>query len=254
MSIHPTAIVHPARGSPRNVESAPIRSSATRRDRRRHLDRTPRGHRTPPASASDNRIFQFCSIGEEPRTKYAAEPTRLEIGDRNTIREFCTFNTGTAGCGLTRVGNDNWIMAYVHVRTTAWSATRPSSPTTRAGRPCPSWATGRSSAVSPACIQFVRVGAHSFCGSAPCCCRTCRLRLVPATRQAHGINSEGLKRRVYSSEGIGHQARPTNPVPQRPDPRRRPSARQIAAERPTVGARAAAVLDFIADSGRGIVR
>jgi acetyltransferase-like isoleucine patch superfamily enzyme len=65
----------------------------------------------------DNRIFQFCSIGEQPQDKkYAGEPTRLEIGDRNTIREFCTFNCGTAqDAGVTRLGNDNWIMAYVHL-------------------------------------------------------------------------------------------------------------------------------------------
>jgi UDP-N-acetylglucosamine acyltransferase len=65
----------------------------------------------------DNRIFQFNSLGEVPQDKkYDGEPTRLEIGDRNTIREFCTFNLGTAqDVGITRVGNDNWIMAYVHI-------------------------------------------------------------------------------------------------------------------------------------------
>ena len=64
-----------------------------------------------------NRIFQFCSLGEIPQDKkYAGEPTRLEIGDNNTIREFCTFNIGTSqDAGVTRVGNDNWIMAYVHL-------------------------------------------------------------------------------------------------------------------------------------------
>ncbi|MCB1893793.1 MAG: acyl-ACP--UDP-N-acetylglucosamine O-acyltransferase, partial [Rhodocyclaceae bacterium] len=65
----------------------------------------------------DNQIFQFCSIGAVPQDKkFAGEPTRLEIGDRNTIREYCSFNLGTAqDGGVTRVGNDNWIMAYVHV-------------------------------------------------------------------------------------------------------------------------------------------
>ena len=64
-----------------------------------------------------NRIFQFASIGEEPQDKkYAAEPTALEIGDRNTIREFVTINRGTAqDDGVTRLGDDNWIMAYVHI-------------------------------------------------------------------------------------------------------------------------------------------
>jgi UDP-N-acetylglucosamine acyltransferase len=64
-----------------------------------------------------NQIFQFSSIGAAPQDKkYKGESTRLEIGDRNTIREFCTFNTGTVqDKGVTRIGSDNWIMAYVHV-------------------------------------------------------------------------------------------------------------------------------------------
>ncbi|MGP1629154.1 MAG: acyl-ACP--UDP-N-acetylglucosamine O-acyltransferase [Giesbergeria sp.] len=65
----------------------------------------------------DNRIFQFASVGAPPQDKkYAGEPTKLVIGDRNTIREFCTINTGTAqDRGVTTVGDDNWIMAYVHI-------------------------------------------------------------------------------------------------------------------------------------------
>ena len=65
----------------------------------------------------DNRIFQFASLGAQPQDKkYAGEPTRLVIGDRNTVREFCTFNAGTVqDQGVTTIGDDNWIMAYVHV-------------------------------------------------------------------------------------------------------------------------------------------
>jgi len=65
----------------------------------------------------DNRIFQFCSLGAAPQDKkYAGEDTELHIGDGNTIREFCTFNLGTAqDSGVTRVGSDNWVMAYVHL-------------------------------------------------------------------------------------------------------------------------------------------
>lgn len=65
----------------------------------------------------DNRIFQFSSLGGIPQDKkYAGEPCELVIGDRNTIREFCTFNIGSpSGGGITRVGNDNWLMAYVHL-------------------------------------------------------------------------------------------------------------------------------------------
>ena len=65
----------------------------------------------------DNQIFQFASLGAQPQDKkYAGEPTQLIIGDRNTVREFCTFNTGTAqDRGITEIGSDNWIMAYVHI-------------------------------------------------------------------------------------------------------------------------------------------
>ena len=65
----------------------------------------------------DNRIYQFASLGADPQDKkYAGEPTKLVIGDRNTIREFTTFNTGTVqDKGITQIGDDNWIMAYVHV-------------------------------------------------------------------------------------------------------------------------------------------
>ena len=64
-----------------------------------------------------NQIFHFVSLGEAPQDKkYDGEPTRLEIGDHNVIREFCTFNTGTVqDRGVTTIGNHNWIMAYVHI-------------------------------------------------------------------------------------------------------------------------------------------
>ena len=72
------------------------------------------GHTT---IGGDNRIFQFNSLGAIPQDKkYAGEPCELIIGDRNTIREFCTFNIGSPGdTGVTRIGHDNWIMAYVHL-------------------------------------------------------------------------------------------------------------------------------------------
>ncbi|HTS86818.1 MAG TPA: acyl-[acyl-carrier-protein]--UDP-N-acetylglucosamine O-acyltransferase, partial [Usitatibacter sp.] len=65
----------------------------------------------------DNRIFHFCSIGEANQDKkYKGEPTEVVIGDRNTIREYCSINRGTVqDGGVTRVGDDNWIMAYVHI-------------------------------------------------------------------------------------------------------------------------------------------
>ncbi|NLD67911.1 MAG: acyl-ACP--UDP-N-acetylglucosamine O-acyltransferase, partial [Limnobacter sp.] len=71
----------------------------------------------PTTIGRDNRIFQFASIGAAPQDKkYAGEPTALEIGDANTIREFVTINRGTVqDRALTTIGSDNWIMAYVHI-------------------------------------------------------------------------------------------------------------------------------------------
>ncbi|MCW8853936.1 MAG: acyl-ACP--UDP-N-acetylglucosamine O-acyltransferase [Gammaproteobacteria bacterium] len=71
----------------------------------------------PTKIGKENRIFQFASIGEQPQDlKYAGQPTRLEIGDRNTIREYVSFNRATVeDAGTTRIGSDNLFMAYVHV-------------------------------------------------------------------------------------------------------------------------------------------
>ncbi len=71
----------------------------------------------PTRIGEDNHIYQFASVGDAPQDKkYRGEPTRLEIGDRNTIREFVTINRGTVQDeGITRIGDDNWIMAYVHI-------------------------------------------------------------------------------------------------------------------------------------------
>ena len=118
MSVHPTAIVHPAARLGEGVVVGPYAMVGE------HVeigDQTVIGPHVVVVGHTrigrDNRIFQFCSIGEQPQDKkHAGEPTRLEIGDRNTIREFCTFNCGTAqDAGVTRLGNDNWIMAYVHL-------------------------------------------------------------------------------------------------------------------------------------------
>ena len=71
----------------------------------------------PTSIGKENRIYQFASVGEAPQDKkYKGEPTTLEIGDRNVIRESCTINRGTVqDIGKTVIGDDNWIMAYVHV-------------------------------------------------------------------------------------------------------------------------------------------
>lgn len=117
-AIHPTALVDPQAHLAESVSVGPYSVIGPHV---RIADGTTvgahcviEGHTT---IGRDNRIFQFASLGAEPQDKkYAGEPTRLVIGDRNTIREFCTFNTGTLqDKGATTIGDDNWIMAYVHV-------------------------------------------------------------------------------------------------------------------------------------------
>ncbi|MDH4073447.1 MAG: acyl-[acyl-carrier-protein]--UDP-N-acetylglucosamine O-acyltransferase, partial [Gammaproteobacteria bacterium] len=71
----------------------------------------------PTRLGRNNRVYHFCSLGDDPQDKkYRDEPTRLDIGDGNTIREFCTISRGTIqDTGVTSIGDDNWIMAYVHI-------------------------------------------------------------------------------------------------------------------------------------------
>jgi UDP-N-acetylglucosamine acyltransferase len=154
----------------------------------------------------ENRIFQFCSLGEMPQDKkYAGEPTRLEIGDRNTIREFCTFNLGTVqGGGVTSVGDDNWIMAYVHIAHDCHVANKTI------------FANGASLAghvtVDDLVIfggftgvhQFCRIGAHVITAASSLVLQDVPPYLMVAgnTAQPYGIHVEGLKRRGFTSEAI----------------------------------------------------
>ena len=154
----------------------------------------------------DNRIFQFCSIGEIPQDKkYADEPTRLEIGDRNTIREFCTFNCGTAqDLGVTRLGNDNWIMAYVHLAhdCQVGDHTIFANNAQLAGHVH----VGDYSILGGFTVvhQFVRIGAHSMTAMGSILLQDLPPYVTAAgnTAKPFGINSEGLKRRGYSSSAI----------------------------------------------------
>lgn len=154
----------------------------------------------------NNHIFQFSSLGAIPQDKkYAGEPTRLEIGDNNIIREFCTFNVGTLqDGGVTRVGNNNWIMAYVHLAHDCQVGNH----TIFANN---SQLAGHVLVDDYAILggftvvhQFVQIGAHVITGMG-----TILLQDLPPYVMAsgnpsapHGINSEGLKRRGYSSPAI----------------------------------------------------
>jgi UDP-N-acetylglucosamine acyltransferase len=154
----------------------------------------------------DNRIFQFCSLGGVPQDKkYAGEPTRLEIGDRNTIREFCTFNLGTAqDVGVTRLGDDNWMMAYVHLAHDCQVGSRTifANNAQIAGHVhVGDWAIlGGYTQVH----QFVKIGAHAMSGLGTTLSQDVPPFALVAGNpaQARGFNVEGLKRRGFSGERI----------------------------------------------------
>jgi UDP-N-acetylglucosamine acyltransferase len=154
----------------------------------------------------DNEFFQFSSIGAAPQDKkYAGEPTRLEIGDRNTIREFCTFNVGTIqDAGVTRLGNDNWIMAYVHVAHDCQIGSNIilANNATLAGHVhLDDWVfLGGFTTIH----QFCRIGAHAMTAFTSAVSQDVPPFVTVAGNRAApvGINTEGLKRRGFSSEQI----------------------------------------------------
>jgi UDP-N-acetylglucosamine acyltransferase len=154
----------------------------------------------------NNQIFQFCSIGEVPQDKkYAGEPTRLEIGDNNVIRECCTFNIGTVqDVGVTRMGNNNWIMAYVHVAHDCQVGNNVifANSTQLAGHVI----------IDDFVILGGFTGVHQFCqigAHVMTAVGTVLLHDIPpyvkvsgSPAAPHGLNSEGLKRRGFSGEAL----------------------------------------------------
>lgn len=160
------------------------------------------------AIGKNNRIFQFSSLGEAPQDKkYQNEPTKLEIGDNNTIREFCTFNRGTVqDQGVTRIGSNNWIMAYVHiahdchVRNNTILANNSSL-------------AGHVDLYDYAILggftlihQFCKVGEHVITAVGSVVFKDIPPYVTASGYDAkpHGINSEGLKRRGFSVESIAN--------------------------------------------------
>ncbi|MEO6291541.1 MAG: acyl-ACP--UDP-N-acetylglucosamine O-acyltransferase [Burkholderiaceae bacterium] len=154
----------------------------------------------------DNHIFQFNSIGAIPQDKkYAGEPCELHIGERNTIREFCTLNIGSPGdAGITRVGDDNWIMAYVHIAhdCQVGDKTILANNTTLAGHVhVADWViVGGLTGIH----QFVKIGAHAMVGFSSAVTQD-----IPPFMMAdgnplavRGFNIEGLRRRDFGDERI----------------------------------------------------
>ena len=206
-AIHPTALVDPqaqlhesVRVGPYSVVGPHVRIGAGSSIGAHCVIE---GHTT---IGRDNKIFQFNSIGAIPQDKkYAGEPCELVIGDRNTIREFCTLNIGSPGdAGVTRVGNDNWIMAYVHLahdcvvgNHTIFANNAQLAGHVHVG----DWAIlGGFTVVH----QFVRLGAHSMTAM----CSLLFADLPPYVMcqgqpaAARSMNFEGLRRRGFSPERI----------------------------------------------------
>ena len=160
----------------------------------------------PTRLGRDNRVFPFASLGADPQDKkFHGERSELVIGDRNTIREFVTINRGTAdGGGATRIGDDNWIMAYVHIAHDCHvgSHTIFSNNATLAGHV----EIGDHAILSgfAGVHQFCRVGAHAFIGMGCLVNGDVPPFLMMASDygRPRGINAEGLKRRGFSAERI----------------------------------------------------
>ena len=160
----------------------------------------------PTRIGAENRIFQFASIGDAPQDKkYRDEPTRLEIGDRNVVRECVTLNRGTTkDAGVTRIGNDNLFMAYTHVAHDCQVGDNCvfANCSTLAGHvQLGDWVImGGFSGVH----QFCKVGAHAFIANNAAVTRDVPpyIMTVGQPAAAHSINSEGLKRRGFTPEQI----------------------------------------------------
>ena len=206
-SIHPTAIVDPAAQLAADVQVGPyavIGAAVTI-----GAGTTVGAHCTidgPTTIGRDNRIFAHAALGGAPQDmKYGGEPTELHIGDRNTIREFCTFNRGTTqDGGVTRVGDDNWVMAYVHIAhdVQLGSHTILANNATLAGHVhVGDWAiVGGLSGVH----QFCKIGAHVMTGFQSHVSQDVPPFMTVSGNPlaVHGTNAEGLRRRGFSRERL----------------------------------------------------
>ena len=205
--IHPTAIVDPAAQLDSSVSVGPYSVIGPHVKIGAHTTVGPHavieGHTT---IGERNKIFQFSSLGAIPQDKkYAGEPCELIIGNDNTIREFTTFNIGSpAGGGITRVGDRNWLMAYVHLAhdCIVGNDTIMANNSQLAGHvTVGDWVIlGGFTVVH----QFVRIGAHAMTAM----CSLLFADVPPYVMcqgqpaAARSMNFEGLKRRGFSSERI----------------------------------------------------
>lgn len=207
VKIHPTAIIDASAELDSSVEIGPysIIGANVKIDAGTRVA----GHviiNGPTTIGKNNHIFQYSSLGEAPQDKkYKDEPTLLEIGDNNTIREFCTFNRGTIqDKGTTKIGSDNWIMAYVHIAHDCEIGNH----TILANN---SSLAGHVNIDDYAILggftlihQFCKVGSHVITAVGSVVFKDIPPYVTAAGYDAkpHGINAEGLKRRGFSPESI----------------------------------------------------
>ena len=205
--VHPSALVDPAAELGEGVEVGPfsiVEKNVVIGDNTwvgPHV--VIRSHTT---IGRDNKLFQFSSIGEQPQhAGYRGEPTRLVIGDRNIIREYCTLNRGTAGhLEETRIGNDNFIMAYVHI---AHDCTLGNNIIFANGASLAGHVDIGDFAIMGGFSlvhQFCKVGAHCITGIGAICFQDVPPFIVAAGNSAkpYGINTKGLHRRDFSEQTI----------------------------------------------------
>lgn len=255
--IHPTAIIHPGAVLAPDVTVGPYSIIGEHVEIDAGTSIGPHvvvgGH---TRIGKQNRIFQFCSVGEEPQDKkYAGEPTRLEIGDRNTIREFCTLNCGTAqDAGVTRLGDDNWIMAYVHLAhdCQVGSNTIFANNSQLAGHVhVGDWAIlGGFTVVH----QFVRIGAHSITAMGSILLQDLPPFVMAAGNPAEPrtINAEGLKRRGFSVDSVSAIKRAFKALYKTGLPL--DDARRAIADACATTPELGLLKDFLELPGRGIIR
>lgn len=208
----------------------------------------------------NNNFYRFCSIGGNPQDKkYRGEPTGLVIGDGNTFREYVTVNTGTVqDVGTTRLGDDNWVMAYVHIAHDCQigSHTILANAVQLAGHiHVGDWVVlGGLSAVH----QFVRIGAHAMIGGTSSIRQDIPPYLLGAGDPFRpvGINSEGLSRRGYDADVIASLKDAYRILYRRKltVAQAIPELRQLQNEREAARDAIQVLLDFVESSERGIVR
>lgn len=210
----------------------------------------------PTTIGKDNQIFQYSSLGEVPQDKkYKDEPTLLEIGDGNTIREFCTFNRGTAqDKGTTRIGSHNWIMAYVHIAHDCEVGNH----TIFANN---SSLAGHVDVHDHAILggftlihQFCKIGSHVITAVGSVVFKDIPPYVTAAgyDAQPHGINSEGLKRRGFSADSIMQIKRAYKTLYR--NGLTLEEAKQQLAEQKKAVPELNILVDFLNHSTRGIVR